>query len=139
VASCVNNVLGENAGDDAKKVEATGFSEGANKVCSYHLEGTSRNVVRPERRLMFGAVDLCTLALIASHDIPCYIFVKSRPPIVPLNVLLYAHEFRMASSRSIVSCVQDIFAQLGNLRDINLVLVEDDAVVALRVLGLLGR
>jgi hypothetical protein len=89
--------------------------------------------VRPERRLTFGAVDLCTLALIASRNIPCYVFVKSRPPIVPLNVLLYAHESRMASGRSVVSCAQDIFVQLGIVRDVNLVLVEDDTVVALRV------
>jgi hypothetical protein len=90
--------------------------------------------VRPERRLTFGAVDLCTLALIASRDVPCYVFIKSRPPIIPLNVLLHTHESRMASGRSVVSCVQDIFAQLGIVRDVNLVLVEDDAIVALRVL-----
>jgi hypothetical protein len=95
--------------------------------------------MRPERRLTFGAVNLCTLALIASRNIPCYVFVKSRPPIVPLNLLLHAHESGMASGRSVVSCAQDIFAQLGIIRDVDLVLVEDDAVVALRVLGLLGR
>jgi hypothetical protein len=95
--------------------------------------------VGPERHLTFGAINLCMLALIASCNIPCYIFVKSRPLIVPLNVLLNAHESRMASGRSVVSCAQDIFAQLGIVRDVNLVLVEDDAVVALRVLGLLER
>jgi hypothetical protein len=108
VASHADNILGENAGNNANKIKATRFSERANKVCGHYLKGMGRNIIRLQWRLTFSAVNLCTLALIASCDIPCYVFVKSRPPIVLLDVLLHVHKFRMASSWSVVSCAQDI-------------------------------
>jgi hypothetical protein len=42
VASCVNNLLEKDAGDDADKIEATGFSKRADKVCSYHCSKNFR-------------------------------------------------------------------------------------------------